>query len=66
MEAGRGSDLPGEGGTAWGLLNAYTEWLDHERAVRGGGVGAAWERSVFGSGQQDRQRAVDTLSAMAA
>lgn len=45
METGRGSDIPGVRGTAWGLWNAYTEYLDHEKPIRKGRN--CWERSVF-------------------
>lgn len=32
--AGRGSGLSSAKGTAWGLLNAVTEYVDHERLAR--------------------------------
>jgi len=31
---GRGSQLDSARGTAWGLLNAVTEYVDHERRAR--------------------------------
>lgn len=31
---GRGSDLESPRGTAWGLLNAVTEYVDHKRRAR--------------------------------
>ena len=46
MEEGRGTDIPGVQGTKWGLYNAYTEYLDHEKKTRKGQN--RWERSVFG------------------
>ncbi|MBM7335366.1 DUF932 domain-containing protein [Alloalcanivorax gelatiniphagus] len=32
--AGRGADLPSAKGTVYGLLNAVTEFVDHERRAR--------------------------------
>ena len=31
---GRGADLASASGTAWGLLNAVTEYVDHERRAK--------------------------------
>lgn len=59
LEEGRGTDIPGVQGTAWGLFNAYTEYLDHERKIRKGVN--RWERSVFGAGATERQKAIDEL-----
>ena len=44
-EVGRGADIPGVRGSAWGLWNAYTEFLDYERPIRGGKE--RWERTTF-------------------
>lgn len=55
---GRGSQLPGVRGTAWGLLNAVTEYVDHDRSTRGeesNRLNSAW----FGSGQALKIRAYD-------
>ncbi len=56
--AGIGSLLPGARGTAWGLLNAVTEYVDHERRARSTEyrLDSAW----FGQGAQIKQRALDT------
>ncbi|WP_421526381.1 DUF932 domain-containing protein [Pseudomonas yamanorum] len=53
---GRGSDLESARGTAWGLLNAVTEYVDHERRARSSEyrVDSAW----FGQGAQIKQRAL--------
>ena len=59
MDEGLGADLPGVRGTKWGLFNAYTEYLDHERKVRKGRD--RWERTVFGNGVGERQKALDSL-----
>jgi phage/plasmid-like protein (TIGR03299 family) len=61
--AGKGSQLDGVAGTAWGLLNAVTEQVDHfahahtEDARRNN----AW----FGEGDDLKTRAVEKLIAMA-
>lgn len=56
METGRGSDIRGVRGTAWGAYNAITEFIDHKRKVRGGEdnrIGSIW----FGQGSSVKQRA---------
>jgi hypothetical protein len=54
---GRGADLPSAKGTAYGLLNAVTEFVDHERRARGTDyrLDSAW----FGQGASIKQRAMD-------
>ncbi|PYC19386.1 hypothetical protein DMO17_19485, partial [Aquipseudomonas alcaligenes] len=54
---GRGSSLESASGTAWGLLNAVTEYVDHERRARSNEyrMDSAW----FGQGAQIKQRALD-------
>jgi phage/plasmid-like protein (TIGR03299 family) len=56
--AGRGATMPSANGTAWGLLNAVTEYIDHERRARSTEyrLDSAW----FGQGAALKQR---TLSA---
>lgn len=53
---GRGADLSSAKGTAWGLLNAVTEYVDHERRARNAGyrLDSAW----FGQGAAIKQRAL--------
>jgi len=55
---GRGSQLESARDTAWGLLNAVTEYVDHERRARSNEyrMDSAW----FGQGAQIKQRALDT------
>ncbi len=55
---GRGSQLDSARGTAGGLLNAVTEFVDHERRARSNEyrMDSAW----FGQGAQIKQRALDT------
>jgi phage/plasmid-like protein (TIGR03299 family) len=51
---GRGALLASSRGTAWGLLNGVTEFIDHHRRARSD---AAW----FGQGAQIKQRAWDEV-----
>ena len=55
---GRGAELESTKGTAWGLLNSVTEYVDHERRARSNEyrMDAAW----FGQGAVIKQRALDT------
>lgn len=59
IEDGRGADIPGVQGTKWGLWNAYTEFLDHEKPIRRGS--SKWERTTFGSGIANRSKALKEL-----
>ena len=56
---GRGAQLASSRGTAWGLLNSVTEYVDHHRRARSDDhrLEAAW----FGQGAQFKQRAWDEL-----
>lgn len=53
---GRGATLESAQGTAWGLLNAVTEYVDHERRARSADyrVDSAW----FGQGAAIKQKAL--------
>jgi phage/plasmid-like protein (TIGR03299 family) len=55
--SGRGSELAAAKGTAWGLMNAVTEFVDHERRARSQEyrLDSAW----FGQGAAIKQRALD-------
>jgi phage/plasmid-like protein (TIGR03299 family) len=56
--AGMGSLLTSSRGTAWGLLNAVTEFVDHQRRARNQDyrLDSAW----FGQGAQLKQKALNT------
>lgn len=62
--AGRGAELDAAKGTAWGLLNAVTEYVDHERRARNTEyrLDSAW----FGQGAALKQRALETALQLAA
>lgn len=61
---GRGSTLESAQGTAWGLLNAVTEYVDHERRARSTEyrMDSAW----FGQGAIIKQRALNAALQLAA
>jgi phage/plasmid-like protein (TIGR03299 family) len=54
---GRGAELEAAKGTAWGLLNSVTEYIDHERRARSHEyrMDTAW----FGQGAVIKQRALN-------
>ena len=54
---GKGATLPSASGTAWGLVNSVTEFVDHQRRARSDDHrrDAAW----FGAGATLKQRAWD-------
>jgi len=54
---GKGSDMASAAGTAWGLLNSVTEFVDHHRRARSNDhrLDAAW----FGQGAALKQKAWD-------
>ena len=54
---GRGAELTAAKGTAWGLLNAVTEFVDHERRARSQEyrLDSAW----FGQGAAVKRRALE-------
>jgi phage/plasmid-like protein (TIGR03299 family) len=56
--AGRGADHPGVAGTAWGLLNAITEQIDHHAGrTADTRLDSAW----FGQGNDTKQQALEAL-----
>lgn len=54
---GKGSEMASVSGTAWGLLNSITEYIDHHRRARSNDhrLDAAW----FGAGATIEQKAWD-------
>lgn len=61
---GKGSDLASSKGTAFGLLNAVTEFVDHERRARS--VDHRLESAWFGAGATLKQKALDQTLMMVA
>lgn len=61
---GKGAELESAKQTAWGLLNAVTEFVDHERRARSteNRLDSAW----FGQGAMVKQRALDAALLLAA
>lgn len=61
---GRGAELDSAKGTAWGLVNAVTEFVDHERRARStdNRLDSAW----FGTGAQIKQKALTQALLMVA
>lgn len=61
---GRGAELEAAKGTAWGLLNSVTEYVDHERRARSNEyrMDTAW----LGQGATIKQRALDSARRLVA
>jgi phage/plasmid-like protein (TIGR03299 family) len=61
--AGKGSSLASANDTAWGLVNAVTQYVDHERRARcvDNRLDSAW----FGAGAAIKQRALEQALALA-
>jgi hypothetical protein len=62
--SGKGSDLASASGTAWGLVNGITEFVDVHRRARNqdNRLDSAW----FGQGAQIKQKAFESAMALAA
>jgi hypothetical protein len=58
---GKGSQLDGVPGTAWGLLNATTEYADHH--VRTTSDANRWASAQFGPGADLKAKAYALLAA---
>lgn len=68
FEKGKGNEMQGVKGTAWALLNGVVEYVDYERSARGSQNEKAESRAkslLFGSGADMKQKALDSLLAIA-
>lgn len=69
FEQGRGAELRGAKGTAWGAFNAVAEFVDFYRPTRAGDVSAIRasraDSLLFGTGKAMKQRAWDEALALA-
>lgn len=61
---GKGAELASANGTAWGLLNAVTEYVDHERRSRS--VDNRLDSAWFGSGAAIKDKALSESLLMVA
>ena len=61
---GKGADLASSKGTAFGLLNAVTEFVDHERRARS--VDHRLESAWFGAGATLKQKSLEQALLMIA
>jgi len=57
---GMGADLQGAGGTKWGLLNAVTQYIDHDK---GHNVDSRMNNAWFGNGNRMKSEAESILLA---
>lgn len=63
-ESNDGNAFPEQRGTAYNLLNAITDYTDHQRASKANGHSAEWKRAesaMFGSGALLKQKAMDVI-----
>ena len=61
---GRGSQLESAQHSAWGLLNAVTEYVDHDKRARS--VDHRLDSAWFGQGASLKQKALDHALALVA
>ncbi len=59
-EMNDGNAFPEQRGTSYNLLNAVTNYVDHERSSKGNGNGRA-ESAMFGSGDQLKSKAYEVI-----
>ncbi len=60
--AAKGSNLPGVRGTAWGLVNAVTEYVDHKATAKS--IDHRLESAFFGSGADLKARAFEMAASL--
>lgn len=58
-----GHDLPGVAGTAWGLLNGLTHYVDHVRGAEGRDESQSVKQNVLGDGAKLKTNALQRLLA---
>lgn len=61
FENNDGNAIPIIRGTAYNLLNAFTEYTDHDRSVKGGSIRNRAESAMFGSGDVFKSNAFKTI-----
>jgi hypothetical protein len=61
---GKGAELASINGTAFGLLNSVTQFIDHERRARS--VDNILDSAWFGAGAAIKQKALDQALLLAA
>lgn len=62
IECGAGQDMPTAQGTAWGLFNGVTYFVDHVKKGTGNDLSKKQSSIWWGDGARVRQRAFDLLS----
>ena len=63
---GMGSGLVAAQGTAWGMVNAVTQYVDHEITARGDAINNRFRSAQFGPGAQLKTTAFETALALVA
>ena len=63
VEGGRGAEIPGVRGTAWGTYNAVTEWADHHRNA-GQPAERRLESNLYGAGAEFKSTALSAILAI--
>lgn len=59
---GKGSELEGSRGTAWGLVNAITEYFDFHRSAKS--IDHRLDSALFGTGDEMKTRAFEMAKAL--